>query len=229
MLKEKRILVVGGSSGIGLAVAKQARRVGAQVLIASREATALAGSLSDRSGTQIETYSFDIASPEDHGRLFEATGAIDHLVITVRPQTDPSSFRATDIDKARQAFETKFWGQYRLIQAALPYIRKDGSVVLTSGIAGEKTYKGASTMAVINSATEALCRTLAVELAPLRVNVVSPGFVEPKPQPVRELARTFPAGRPARPDEVASAYLWLIANPYVTGTVMVVDGGARLV
>lgn len=229
MLNGKRILIVGGSSGIGLAVAKQAQRVGAQVLIASRRATAWAGSLPDRSGTQFETYSFDITSPDDHGRLFEATGAIDHLVITVRPRTDPLSFRATDIDEAKRAFETKFWGQYRLIQAALPYIRGDGSVVLTSGIAGEKAYKGASTMAIINSATEALCRALAVELAPLRINVVSPGFVEPKPQPVHEFARTFPAGRPARPDEVASAYLWLIVNPYVTGAVMVVDGGARLI
>lgn len=109
------------------------------------------------------------------------------------------------------------------------HIREAGSITLTSGIAGEKIYKGASTMALINSATETLCRILAVELAPLRVNVVSPGFVEPKPQEILEYATRFPAGKIASLDDVAKAYIGLLANPYITGTVSVVDGGARLI
>lgn len=84
-------------------------------------------------------------------------------------------------------------------------------------------------MAVINSATETLCRTLAVELAPLRINCISPGFVEPKPGSVQDYAREFPIRRLASLDEIASGYLWLMTNPYVTGTVTVLDGGARLI
>lgn len=229
MLNEKRILVVGGSSGIGLAVARHALQNGAHVLIASRKASERVGALPDLPGESIETHAFDITSPEDPPRLFEAIGVIDHLVISVRPETTPSPFETMDIDEAKRAFETKFWGQYRLIQVAQHHIRETGSITLTSGIAGEKIYKGASTMAIINSATETLCRVLAVELAPLRVNVVSPGFVEPKPKRVQERANQFPLRRLASMDEVASAYLWLMASPYMTGTVNVIDGGARLI
>jgi NAD(P)-dependent dehydrogenase (short-subunit alcohol dehydrogenase family) len=229
ILDSKRILVVGGSSGIGLAVAKHAQQSGAHVIIASRNASARAGELPDWPGNGIETHSFDITSAEDNSRLFETIGIIDHLVITVRPEIKASPFQTTDIDAAQRAFDVKFWSTYRLIQVAQRYIKQSGSITLTSGIAGEKIYKGTSIMAVINSATETLCRVLAVELAPLRVNVVSPGFVEPKSKEVQEYACQFPLRKLASLDDVASAYLWLIASPYMTGTVTVIDGGARLI
>lgn len=150
-------------------------------------------------------------------------------MITIRPQVHSAPFLSLDAGEARRAFDTKFWGQYHLIKAAHGHVRENGSITLTSGIAGEKVYKGASTTILINSATEALCRLLAVELAPLRVNVVSPGFVEPKPKPIRERAGQFPAGRLGASNEIASAYLGLMENSYVTGTVTVIDGGARLI
>lgn len=229
MLNGKKILVVGGSSGIGLAVAKHARQNGAHVIIASRKAREREFELPDGLGEAIETLAFDITSSGDHSRLLETAGVIDHLVITVRPEICASSFQNMDIEAAKRAFEVKFWGQCRLIQAAQQHISKAGSIILTSGIAGEKIYNGASIMAVINSATETLCRALAVELAPLRINAVSPGFVEPKPQKIEEYAGQFPVGRLASMDEVASAYLWLMTNQYITGTVTVIDGGARLI
>nr|WP_275957871.1 SDR family oxidoreductase [Rhabdochromatium marinum] len=104
-----------------------------------------------------------------------------------------------------------------------------GGTPLTSGIAGEKIYANASTMALINSATETLCQTLAVELAPVRVNCVSPSFVAPKPARLEDNASQLPLKRLASANEVASAYLWFMANPYATGTISVVDGGARLI
>ena len=229
MLEKKKILIIGGSSGIGLAVAKQASRLGAQVVVASRQAAAQKQRLADVLQGAWEAHSFDITSVDDQARLLAATGRIDHLVITVRPDIKPAPFPVTNIDEARRAFDTKFWGQYRLIQAAQPFMDRCGSITLTSGIAGEKIYKGSATMAIINSATETLCRALAVELAPLRVNTVSPGFVEPKPREVQDYAGQFPMQRLASVDEVAMAYISLMTNPYATGTVSVIDGGARLI
>ena len=100
---------------------------------------------------------------------------------------------------------------------------------MTTGIAGEKIFKNFSTMAVINSATETLCRSLAIELSPIRVNVVSPGFVAPKSPEVENYAQQFPSGRIASPDEVAEAYIYLMASSYTTGISMVIDGGAKLI
>jgi NAD(P)-dependent dehydrogenase (short-subunit alcohol dehydrogenase family) len=227
-IEQTRVLVVGGSSGIGLAVAKLAQQKGAHVIVASRRSPERVKSLPQPLNS-LEAISFDITSSTDHERLFETIGTIDHLIIAVRAEVHPAPFQSTDIDEAKRAFETKFWGPYRLVQMAYRHMNETGSVTFTSGIAGEKIYSGASSMALINNATESLCRILAVELAPLRVNCVSPGFVEPKPPSVQEYARQFPMKRLASLDEVASAYLCLMANPYVTGNVMVVDGGARLI
>lgn len=227
-LRNKRVLIIGGSSGIGLAVAKGVCRYGASVTIASRNAGKCKAEVTGCPADRLGVYEFDIASAQGHGQLFESTGLIDHLIIAVRPEICSAPFLSVDIAKAKQAFETKFWGVFRLIQAGRKNIRESGSITLTSGIAGEKVYKGASIMSLINSATETLCRILAMELAPLRVNAVSPGFVEPKPEEIQTLSEKFPAGRLAGVDEVVSAYLWLMENSYVTGTVVKVDGGAVL-
>lgn len=229
MLNGYRILIIGGSSGIGLAVARHALKAGAHVIIASRHAQEKIGSLPEHPKEIVQTYAFDITLEKEHRKLFEKIGKIDHLVVTVRPDLKSSPFLALDVNQAKLAFDTKFWGQYQLIQAAYEFINVGGSITLTSGIAGEKVYKGASTMCAINSATETLCRVLAVELAPIRINVVSPGFVAPKPPEIQEYASHFPLKRLASVDEVAQAYIYLMSNTYVTGTSMIVDGGARLV
>jgi NAD(P)-dependent dehydrogenase (short-subunit alcohol dehydrogenase family) len=228
VLQEQKVLIVGGNSGIGYAVAKEASRAGASVVIASRSAAAKRN-IEDRFGSDTAAFCCDITVDEDITAMMYEIGSIDHLVITVRPEIKSAPFSETNIDNAREAMETKFWGQYRLIQHARKNIRSGGSVTMTSGIAGEKIYQGSSTMCVINSAIEALCRVLAVEMAPIRVNTVSPGFVEPKVQGVRDYASQFPLGRLATPEEAVQAYLFLMTNPYVTGTTIVVDGGARLI
>jgi len=227
-LSQSKVLVVGGTSGIGLAVAEDALRNGARVMVASRRATERVKSLPQPLNA-LEAYAFDINSTADQKGLFDAVGTIDHLIIAVRPELHPAPFPSIDIEEAKRAFETKFWGPYRLVQIAHRHLKATGSITLTSGIAGEKIYRGASTMGLINSATESLCRALAVELSPLRVNCVSPGFVDPKPAALQAYAQQFPVGRLASLGEIAAAYLWLITNPYVTGNVVIVDGGARLI
>jgi len=227
-LEQKRVLVVGGSSGIGLAVVRRVQQKGAKVIVASRGAPERMAALPEPLNA-VETHSLDITAPKATDTLFDSIGTIDHLIIAVRPAVHSAPFVDIDIDEAKRAFETKFWGQYQFIQAAHRHIREMGSITLTSGIAGERIYSGASTMALINSATETLCRTLSVELSPLRVNCVSPGFVEPKPKTVQDYARQLPLKRLASLDEIASGYLWLMENPCVTGTITVLDGGARLI
>jgi len=228
-LKNKKILVVGGSSGIGLSVSKQAFKRGAKVVIASRNASENHNELTVAVGNDIGTYSFDATSELETQTALKEIGNFDHLVITVRPDITPVPFEKMDIKKAKEAFETKFWGQYQLIQKAQSQINQNGSIVMTTGIAGEKIFKNFSTMAVINSATETLCRSLAIELAPKRVNVVSPGFVAPKSQEVEKYAQQFPLGRIASDEEIAETYIYLMASPYITGTSVVIDGGARLI
>ena len=222
-------MIVGGSSGIGLAVAKQACKFGGKIIIASRNAANKRDDLAALVEHEVETYSFDVTSGVETETALHQIGDIDHLVIATRPAVNSAPFVKTDLQNAKAAFETKFWGQYQLIQKAQKSISQKGSIVMTTGIAGEKIFPNYSTMAIINSATEALCRTLAVELAPIRVNVVSPGFVAPKPPEVVQRAGQFPAGRIASSQEVADAYIYLMESPYITGMSLVVDGGARLI
>jgi NAD(P)-dependent dehydrogenase (short-subunit alcohol dehydrogenase family) len=227
-LEEKKVLIIGGSSGIGLAVANLTQQNGADVIVASRNATERMAVLPEPLNT-IEAHSFDINDIQSYEKLLGDIGAIDHLVIAIRPEIQSGHFQEADIDNVKSAFDTKFWGPYQFIQKAHRHIKETGSIILTSGIAGEKIYSGVSTMALINSATETLCRTLAVELSPLRVNCISPGFVEPKPESVQDYAQQFPINRLATMEEIASAFLYLMSNPYVTGEIMVIDGGARLI
>ena len=227
-LEQKNVLIIGGSSGIGLAVAKLAQQEGAHVMVASRDATERMAVLPNPLNT-IETHSFNISDSKSHEGLLDTLDEIDHLIFAVRPEMQSAPFQDTDIDNAKSAFDTRLWGQYQFIQKAHHHMNEGGSIVLTSGIAGEKIYPGFSTMALMNTATETFCRSLAVELAPLRVNCVSPGFVEPKPEAVQDYAHQFPINRLATLDEVSAAYLYLMNSPYITGEILVVDGGARLI
>lgn len=228
-LKNKKILIIGGSSGLGLAVAQYAYEIGAKVVIASRSASQIHDDLSKVVGNNIETYSFDITSQDETEATLKKIGDIDHLVLTVRPNINPSPFEKIDIKQTKEAFETKFWGQYQLIQQALNQIKREGSIVMTTGIAGEKIFNNFSTMAIINGATETLCRSLAIELSPIRVNVVSPGFVAPKPEEVEKYAEKFPMRKITTAKEVAKTYIYLMESAYTTGTSVVIDGGARLI
>ena len=225
----KKILVVGGSSGIGYAVAVAAAQKGAELIIASRTARSQHEILASELGENIITCDLDITSKLDIAELFLQIESINHLVVSVRPDTVPTLFSETGIDSAKKAFDVKFWGQYQLIQLALPKINENGSIILTSGIAGAKIYPKSLTMSLINSATETFVKSLAVEIAPIRVNAVSPGFVSPKPTTVKDYAKTFPQQRLANVNEIANAYIYLLENSYITGTTITVDGGATLV
>ena len=231
MLKNKKIIVVGGGSGIGFAVAQKAVNAGAEVVIASRSLEKLQAA-AEQLGERVRVEQVDASDEQSVVDFFQRAGPFDHLAVTIKSQFPSGRFLENEVAAVHAAFEAKFWGQYRLAKHGAGYIRSNGSIVLTSGIASRRSYSGYSAVSAMNAATEAFSRSIAIELAPIRVNTVCPGFVDaelPIParaQHVKTLAPTLPLNRLGTANEVAEAYLYLFGNLYSTGSVIVVDGGA---
>jgi NAD(P)-dependent dehydrogenase (short-subunit alcohol dehydrogenase family) len=231
MFENKKIVIVGGSSGIGYAVAQKALNAGAQVVIASRSDEKL-NAAAKQLGERVQTEVVDASDDQSVADFFRRVGHFDHLAVTIKPQLPSGRFLENDVGSAISAFDAKFWGQYRLAKHGVQYIQQNGSITFTSGIASRRGYLGYSAVSAMNAATEALSKAIAIELAPIRANTVCPGFVDTEPptsgraQHVKMLSPTLPLNRLGVASEIADAYLYLFANAYSTGTVVVVDGGA---
>ncbi|WAH37566.1 SDR family oxidoreductase [Alicyclobacillus dauci] len=236
-LKGKRVVIVGGTSGIGLATAKAFIDEEAHVTIASRSAGKLAEA-QQVLGADVQGHELDFRSQEKAADFFKQVGKFDHLVVTAG-EGAMGHFSDLAVDDARRAFDSKFWGQYVTVLAAIPYLDHASSITLTSGVYGVRPPKGASTLAAINSAVDGLVRGLAVDLAPIRVNVVSPGIVdtpvyagmpsEDRQQMFSGIAQQLPVGKIATPADIAETYVYLAKNEFTTGSVVLIDGGAHLV
>lgn len=236
-LHGKRIVILGGSAGIGLAVARLAARDGARVVIGSSNGARIAGALADLPGG--EGHTVDLRSPAAVRALFDQLGAIDHLVFTAGEELLLGKLADLDLAAARKFFEIRYWGALAAVQAATPHLARDGSIVLTSGTAGVRPFAGFVIGASICAAMPAVARTLAVELAPIRVNVVIPGYVDTelwsnvpadaRAQMFRDAAAKLPVGHVAGPAEIAEHYLAFMRGRYVTGQALIVDGGGVLV
>ncbi|MET9085344.1 SDR family oxidoreductase [Streptomyces sp. NPDC004237] len=237
-LRGQRVVVIGGTAGIGFAVAEGAAREGARVVVASRRRENVDAALKVLpEGAEGQVLD---ASDEDAVRgFFARVGAYDHLVYTAGDSLLLGSVAGTDIATARSFLDTRLWGAYTAVKHGAGSIRPGGSVVLTTGTAGRRPLPGSSVASALCGAMESLTRALAVELAPLRVNVVSPGVVRTElwrelPEADREglyrsSAESLPVGRVGEPADVAEAYLYLMRGGYSTGSVVVVDGGGTLV
>ncbi|MGA2412386.1 MAG: SDR family oxidoreductase [Candidatus Binataceae bacterium] len=238
ILKDKRIVVLGGTSGIGLAVAQAAATEGAQVLVASRDEARVKQALTTLPASA-EGHVLDLSSATAIEAFFDAVGPLDHLVYTAGESLKLSPLAEGDIASARHFFEVRYWGAYMAARWGHRQIRKGGSIVFTSGIAGARPRPNWSVAASICAAMEGLTRALAVELAPVRVNIVSPGIVKTPlwremPEEAREShyaseARRLPVGHVADAQEIAEGYLYLMRQTFVTGQTLVTDGGALLV
>lgn len=237
-MKGKRIVVLGGSSGIGLATAQEAAREGASVVIASsRKARVDEAVATLPTGT--EGYVLDLADSDAVRAFFARLGSFDHLVFTAGETLQLGSLATTDLDAARRFFTLRYWGAYCAAKFGSSGIRSGGSIVFTSGLAGRRPHPGWSLGASICAAMEGLTRALAVELAPIRVNIVCPGVVRTplwanmaeaeRAALYQEVADKLPVGHVGDAEEIAQAYLYLMRQTYSTGQVLVVDGGAALV
>jgi NAD(P)-dependent dehydrogenase (short-subunit alcohol dehydrogenase family) len=236
-LTGQRVVIVGGSSGMGLATAHAAVAAGAVVTIASsnqaRLNSALAG-LPDSCGG----FLVDIRNDADVGALFAHVGRFDHLVVTAADTPGQRPLRDLALDEARRAFDVRIWGAVSAIKHAVPRVNAGGSIVLTSGTIGVRPAPGAALAAAGAGAIEGLTRGLAVELAPVRVNAVRPGVIRTPmwdqiPEQQRETLFTTLAQRTltktiGEADHIAATHVYLMENPFVTGTVLTVDGGSIL-
>ena len=237
-LQHKKIVIVGGTSGIGFATARAALAQGAEVLVSSSKREKVETAVAAL-GAGADGVVADVNNAESMERLFNEAGHVDHLVYTAGESLLFGNLDGLEMSAVRDAFDVRVFGAIAAIKAALPHIRQGGSIVLTSGIASARAPKGLTIGAGICSAMEGLTRALAVEIAPLRVNIVSPGFVRTPlwsnmPENDREAmyqhaGSTLLVGRVGEADEIAQAYLYLMNNTFVTGQTVVIDGGGVLV
>lgn len=211
-------VVVGGSSGIGRAVADALRARPGRVIAAGR-----GGGL-------------DVSDEASVAAFFDGIGPVDHVVVTAGSQAPGGPVTGLDLAAAKAAFDIKFWGAIAVARAAARHLRPGGTLTLTSGFVARRTVPGAFVKTAMNAALEASAKLLARELAPLRVNVVSPGLTDTEayaamaPQAreamLAKAAATLPAGRVGQPGDLAAGYLFVIDNPFVTGAVIDIEGGA---
>jgi NAD(P)-dependent dehydrogenase (short-subunit alcohol dehydrogenase family) len=237
-LQDKRVVVLGGSSGIGLAVAQLAAAQGAKVVIVSSTAERVQKAVQCVGG-EAQGQAVDVSNERAVATFFSKLGPFDHLVFTAGDSLHVHDLASTDLQQARRAFELRYWAALAAVKYGSPYIRKEGSVVLTTGIAGQRPHKGWVIAASVCGTVEALTRALAVELAPIRVNAVSPGVVrtnlwqnlsaEEREGLYESVGNSIPVGRVGEASEIAQAYLFLMQEGFATGQTIVVDGGTVLV
>lgn len=236
----ERVVIIGGSSGMGLALAAALVGAGAEVTIAGRSAERLADAertLSDGPG-KVRSVVVDITRERDIEQLFTDLGPVDHVVTTAADANGAyQPVAALDAAVGRNLFDAKLIGPALVAKHA--QISVGGSLTFTSGIAAYRPAPGASMVAAVNGALASLAYALAVELGPIRVNVVSPGWVDTpiwdtiaglaKIERHQQMAARLPVGRIGHPDDIAQAMLTVMHNPFITGTVLHVDGGHHLV
>src|SRR6202167_4140315 len=175
-LQDKRVVVLGGSSGIGLEVAKQAASQGARVVIVSSNAERVEKAVGSVGG-EAQGQAVDVSDERAVATFFSKLGSFDHLVFTAGDSLQLHDLADTDLHQARRAFELRYWAALAAVKYGSPHIRKEGSIVLTTGIAGQRPRKGWVIAASVCGTIGALTRAVAIELAPIRVNAVSPGMV----------------------------------------------------
>ena len=235
-LAGQRVVVIGGSSGIGRAVAEAALADGADVVVASSD-PAKVGAAAEQLGAGARGVVVDVKDEASIAGFFGGLGSLDHLVFTAGdwgPHMMPGPVETLDIAAVQEGLKVRFWGALLAVKHAKPRLAATGSVTLTSGVLVHRPPKGQPLIAAFGGAVEHLARGLAVDLAPIRVNAVCPGLVltETLAQAPAEvigqmMGRTLLA-RAANLDEAVQAYLYAMRGGYTTGQVLIVDGGGLL-
>ena len=241
-LSGKKIVIVGEGSGLDLAIIQKLPKLGAKLVLAipSQEKLNQAGELIS---SEIEVKILDSLNEDAVNAFFEQVGSFDHLIVTsIGDRNMPRSLLAEMTTEIAQGDLEKFWRTFFTVRASLKTLAKDGSITLTSSVTIFKASKmgGISAIAAANGAITSFGRSLALELAPIRVNIIAPGLFEDSSiwssQGEQELAdltkwatTALPVEHLGQPEEFIQAVLSLITNPYMTGVVLPVEGGVTLI
>ncbi|MDF1655373.1 MAG: SDR family oxidoreductase [Coxiellaceae bacterium] len=232
-LEGKKVVIIGGSSGIGLAIAQASLDKGAKVIIASRNKEKLAKANATLNNAA-QTYAVDLTDEDSIKSLFKTVGQIDHLQIT-GSEVSFGELDTLSIEEARRSFDSKFWGAYTAIKIGHHQVSPEGSITLYSGGASQRPNKSSVALTSLNAAVEGLGRALSIALTPVRVNVVSPGitmtplFEEMGQEVIDQVLETYGpqllVKRYAEAAEIAKTATYLMENDYITGNVEMVNGG----
>jgi NAD(P)-dependent dehydrogenase (short-subunit alcohol dehydrogenase family) len=235
-LAGKTIVILGGSSGIGLATARGLKAEGANVVITGRSPDRLKAAQSELGG-DIRTVPLDVQDEPGTSALFAELDHVDHVFITAGEIVFDPQLKG-GAAATRPALDTRFWGAYNAARFAASKIRDGGSITFMSGTAAIRPLPGAAVGTASCAAVEGLARALAVELKPIRVNVIQPGLVdtpfldlfgqERRDAVIAEYSKRILVGRPGTAEEIADAVLFLMKNAFVTGITLTVDGGGVL-
>jgi NAD(P)-dependent dehydrogenase (short-subunit alcohol dehydrogenase family) len=230
-------LIAGGSSGIGLATARRLLAQGHKVTIAARNREKLEAARAGLAG-DVHALVMDATDAPSLPGLFAGVGGIDHLVLALGSGKGFGPFAEMKLADMRQSFEEKVFAHFAVAQAALPHLRKDGSLTLVAAVSAQAAMPGTSGIGAANAAVEALARILAAELRPLRVNAVSPGVIDTpwwdfldtaqKDALFADYAAKTPVGRIGRAEDIADTIAFVIGNSFLTAQAIVCDGGLRL-
>jgi NAD(P)-dependent dehydrogenase (short-subunit alcohol dehydrogenase family) len=241
-LDGQKVVIIGGSYGMGLATAEMAQAAGAEVALAARGRENLeraAAELAARSGRAVPWRALRIEDRPAVAAFLAASAPFDHLVL---PGSTVKPILYDDLtgESAREAFESKFWGPFWAAFDARPHLRKGGSIVFFTGVAAQRPVKGYIMGGAINGALNAATRSLALEFAKLgcRVNTIAPGLCDTplndilhahdKEERYSALAARLPVGRIGHAEDCALGALYLMANGYVTAQVLGIDGGQEV-
>ncbi|MER9794770.1 SDR family oxidoreductase [Mesorhizobium sp. M0213] len=234
--KTNHTVVVGGSSGIGLATAKKLLDTGMKVTITGRNQERLDNAWQSLGGA-VEKAAFDAAKPDEVRQFFSDLGPFDHLVLAASGGKGLGPFETLDLTDIGGGVDEKVRPQLSCLQAALPTLNKSGSVTFISAVSAQLSAPGVAGIAAVNGMLLTVVSILAMELKPLRVNVVASGVIDTPwwdflPDDQRqavfaEYAGKTPVGRIGRAEDVAEAIAFLVSNSFVTGQVLTCDGGLR--
>jgi NAD(P)-dependent dehydrogenase (short-subunit alcohol dehydrogenase family) len=231
-LERKKVVVVGGSSGIGYATAAMAKAQGAEVVISSRPGERLDAAAK---ALGVKAIAADVTSDEAVENLFRLCGPVDHVAVTAA-QLRAGPIKTQPIAEAKATMESKFWGAWRVARSA--EIKPQGSLTIVSGFLSIRPRPGSAIVGAANGALEALVKSLAIDLAPIRVNAVSPGIIDTPiraamPEEARramleKTASALPVGRVGVADDIARQILAFMEIGFATGSVAFIDGGGSI-
>jgi NAD(P)-dependent dehydrogenase (short-subunit alcohol dehydrogenase family) len=237
-LQGKRVVILGGSSGLGLATAKAAGVEGASIVIVSGNQQRIDNALKELPGGSTG-FAVDLSREENIKAFFEQAGSFDHLVYTAGENLTLHAIGETDVDEARTFFNLRYWGAFTAVKYGAPHINAGGSISLTSGTASARPGAGWSIASSICGAMEGFVRAAAVELAPIRVNAVVPGVIKTnlwgsmneadREGLFKSQADALLLKRVGEAEDIALAFLYLMKQQFGTGQNIIVDGGAVLI